>query len=171
MHKPDAELDALDLKILARYQRDTRAPAQSIGEQVGLSAAAVQRRLKQMRGAGVIVAEVAQLAPERVGYRTTCIVGVKLEREGHTENARFKNAMAQHRQVQQCYSVTGEVDFMPVVLARDIQDFEAFAHQMLYGDPNVKSFTTFVCLDRVKVGTATPIDPEDGDGDPPSRGR
>jgi Lrp/AsnC family transcriptional regulator, leucine-responsive regulatory protein len=160
MHKPDAELDALDLKILARYQRDTRAPAQAIGEAVGLSAAAVQRRLKQMRDTGVIVAEIAQLAPERVGYRTTCIVGVKLEREGRAENVRFKKAMAQHRQVQQCYAVTGEVDFMLVVLAHDIQDFEAFAQQMLYADANVKSFTTFVCLDRVKVGTTTPIDTE-----------
>jgi Lrp/AsnC family leucine-responsive transcriptional regulator len=162
MHKPDAELDALDLKILTRYQHDTRTPAQAIGEAVGLSAAAVQRRLKQMRDTGVIVAEVAQLAPERVGYRTTCIVGVRLEREGHTENVRFKKAMAQHRQVQQCYAVTGEVDFMLVVLAHDIQDFEAFAQQMLYTDANVKSFTTFVCLDRVKVGTTTPVDAEPG---------
>ncbi len=42
-------LDELDRKILARYQRDTRTPAQAIGSAVGLSAAAVQRRLKRMR--------------------------------------------------------------------------------------------------------------------------
>lgn len=152
-----ATLDALDRKILARYQRDTRIPAQAIGEHVGLSAAAVQRRLKRMREDGVIVAEVAQLAPEHVGYPTTCIVGVKLERETRAENTRFKTAMSKHAHVQQCYSVTGNVDFMLVVLARDIQDFEAFAEEALYSDANVKSFTTFVCLDRVKVGLATPI--------------
>jgi DNA-binding Lrp family transcriptional regulator len=157
-----AELDALDRKILARYQHDTRTPAQAIGAAVGLSAAAVQRRLKHMRATGVIVAEVAQIAPERVGYRTTCIVGVKLEREGRAENARFKKAMVQHRQVQQCYSVTGQVDFMLVVLARDVQGFEAFAQSALYSDPNVKSFTTFVCLDRIKAGALIPIDLDDG---------
>lgn len=161
MQKPDAELDSLDLKILARYQRDTRTPAQAIGEAVGLSAAAVQRRLKHMRDTGVILAEVAQIAPEHVGYPTTCIVGVRLEREGRAENARFKKAMALHRQVQQCYSVTGEVDFMLVVLARDMQDFEAFAQGALYNEANVKSFTTFVCLERVKVGASTPIDVEE----------
>jgi Lrp/AsnC family leucine-responsive transcriptional regulator len=155
MTKP--ELDALDVKILARYQRDVRMPAQRIGDAVGLSAAAVQRRIKRMRDAGVIVAEVAQLAPECVGYPTTCIVGVRLEREGRAENARFKHAMSQHRQVQQCYSVTGDVDFMLVVLAHDIQDFEAFAQDALYSELNVKAFTTFVCLDRVKVGTTIPI--------------
>ncbi|MEO8550708.1 MAG: Lrp/AsnC family transcriptional regulator [Kofleriaceae bacterium] len=157
MPKLDLDLDPLDLKILARHQRDTRVPARSIGKTIGLSAAAVQRRLKRMRDAGVIVAEVAQLAPECVGYPTTCIVGVRLEREGRAETTRFKLAMSRHPQVQQCYSVTGEVDFMLVVLARDMQDFEAFADESLYSDPNVKSFTTFVCLDRVKVGASTPI--------------
>jgi DNA-binding Lrp family transcriptional regulator len=159
MPRSNAELDALDLKILARYQHDTRTPAQAIGLAVGLSAAAVQRRLKQMRDTGVI-AEVAQITPARVGYPTTCVVGVTLEREGRAENARFKKAMVQHRLVQQCYSVTGEFDFMLVVLARDMQDFEAFADTTLYADANVKSFTTFVCLERVKVGASAPLDVE-----------
>lgn len=161
MPKP-AELDALDLKILARYQHDTRIPAQVIGKAVGLSAAAVQRRLKRMREDGVILAEVAHLAPARLGYPTTCIVGVRLEREGRIENARFKKAMSLHPQVQQCYGVTGDVDYMLVVLARDMQDFEAFAQAALYSDTNVKSFTTFVCLDRAKFGASTPIDLPDG---------
>jgi len=158
MTKNNADLDSFDLKILDRYQRDTRASAQSIGEAVGLSAAAVQRRLKAMREAGVIVAEIAQLAPERVGYPVTCVVGVRLERENLGENARFKKKMARHRQVQQCYAVTGELDYVLVVLARDMQHFEAFTQDALYDDPNVRGFTTFVSLDRVKVGTSTPID-------------
>src|SRR5438067_1040157 len=118
------DFDALDRKILALYQHDTRAPAESIGKAVGLSAAAVQRRLKRMREDGVIVAEIAQIAPERVGYPLTCIVGVRLEREGRAENRRFKEKMSRQRQVQQCYSVTGDVDYLLVVLARDIAQFE-----------------------------------------------
>lgn len=151
------KLDELDRKILVKYQRDTRTPAQAIGAAIGLSAAAVQRRLKRMREDGVIVGDVAQLAPEHVGFPTTCIVGVRLDREGRAENARFASRMTAHPQVQQCYSVTGDVDFMLVVLARDMADFEAFAQDALYADTNIRSFTTFVVLDRVKVGLATPI--------------
>jgi Lrp/AsnC family transcriptional regulator, leucine-responsive regulatory protein len=167
MPKPDADpanpadphdLDALDRKILDRYQGDTGTPAQQIGAAVGLSAAAVQRRLKRMRAAGVIAAEVAQLAPDRLGYPVTCIVGVRLERESRAENQRFKQRIARVPQVQQCYSVTGDVDYVLIVLARDMQDFEAFAERELYVDANVRSFTTFVSLDRVKVGTSVPID-------------
>lgn len=149
-------IDALDLKILARYQRNTQTPAQTIGKAVGLSAAAVQRRLKRMREDGTLT-EVAQVKPERVGFPTTCLVGVRLDREGKLENARFKQAMTKHACVQQCYSVTGDVDFMLVVLVRDMRDFEQFAEEALYADANVRSFTTFVCLDRVKVSMAVPL--------------
>jgi DNA-binding Lrp family transcriptional regulator len=152
------KLDALDRKILARYQSDTTIPAQTIGKAVGLSAAAVQRRIKRMRGEGVILAEVAEIAPERVGYPVTCIVGVRLEREGRVERARFKKAMAGEPQVQQCYLVTGDFDFMLIVLARDMKDFEAFGERALYSDSNVRGFTTFVSLERIKIGLATPIE-------------
>lgn len=46
MHKT-LELDRLDLRILERWQHDTRLAAQAIGDAVGLSAAAVQRRLER----------------------------------------------------------------------------------------------------------------------------
>jgi DNA-binding Lrp family transcriptional regulator len=157
MKKP--ELDDLDRKILDRYQHDTRAPAQAIGQAIGLSAAAVQRRIKRMRDDGVILAEVATVAPERVGYGLTCVVGVRLKHEGSAESRGFKAKMLRHRRVQQCYSVTGEVDYMLVVLSRDIRDFETFAQATLYSDDNVRTFTTFVVLDRVKFTTATPIEP------------
>ena len=157
MTKP--ELDDLDRKILDRYQHDTRTPAQVIGRAIGLSAAAVQRRIKRLRAAGVIVGEVAVVAPERVGYGLTCVVGVRLQREGSAENRQFKTRMLRHKRVQQCYSVTGDVDFMLVVLSRDVGDFERFAQATLYSDDNVRTFTTYVVLDRVKYTTTTPIEP------------
>jgi DNA-binding Lrp family transcriptional regulator len=152
------DLDLLDRKILARYQADTRVPAQKIGAAVGLSAAAVQRRLKRMREDGLIAEEVAALAPERLGYKVTCLVGVDLERERRSDIEAFKKRMAHFPRVQQCYYVTGDVDFMLVVLARDTQDYEAFTREAFLDDPNVTSFKTYVVLDRVKVGLTTPID-------------
>lgn len=149
-------LDALDLAILARYQHDTRVPAQDIGAAVGLSMAAVQRRLKRMRETGVIEAEVARVAPEAVGYPITCIVSVDLDREAIADMDRFKDRVRRYPQVQQCYYVTGQVDFILIVLARDMADYEAFTRDALLGDPNVRSFTTHVALDRVRVGTTTP---------------
>lgn len=67
-------LDSFDRQILALYQRNTRLPGEQIGAQVGLSAAAVQRRIKRMREAGVIQAEVAVLDCQQLGLGVTAIV-------------------------------------------------------------------------------------------------
>ncbi len=159
MPKTFPALDDLDLAILARYQHDTRVAAQDIGAAVGLSMAAVQRRLKRMRETGVIEAEVAQVAPAAVGYPITCIVGVDLEREALADMRRFTDRVRGFPQVQQCYYVTGQADFILVVLARDMADYEAFTREALLADANVRSFTTHVALDRIRVGTSTPLTP------------
>lgn len=154
--------DAFDLRILAHWQHDTRMPAESIGAAVGLSATAVQRRLKRMRECGIIAAEVALLAPGLLELPVTCIVGVDLEREGAAEIDQFKARMSACVEVQQCYYVTGPTDFVLVVLARSMEDYELFTRRMLLADPNVRSFTTNVVLDRVKVGMSVPIGTGEG---------
>src|SRR5262245_52632478 len=92
--KPRPELDHLDLAILERYQRDTQLAAGIIGRAVGLSAAAVQRRLKRMREGGVIERETAQLDPSALGITTTCVVHVQLVRDSEAELARFRAGAA-----------------------------------------------------------------------------
>ncbi|MEP7156177.1 MAG: Lrp/AsnC family transcriptional regulator [Betaproteobacteria bacterium] len=158
MQKNDAApLDSFDLKILETYQRDTRIPAEQIGSQVGLSPTAVQRRLKRLREIGVITGEVALLAPAMLDHAVTCVVGVDLEREGATELDRFKARMSACDQVQQCYYVTGDSDFILIVLSRDMAHYELFTRQMLLDDANVQSFTTHVVMDRVKAGMLVPM--------------
>jgi Lrp/AsnC family leucine-responsive transcriptional regulator len=154
MKKKTATLDPLDLRILARYQHDTQLPARTIGESVGLSTAAVQRRLKRMREAGIIEREVAQIAPSAVGVPLTCIVSVDLEREQARDLERFRRRMAACPEVQQCYYVTGEADFILIVLTPDMQSYDAFTRRTLLDDGNVRSFTTHVVLEPVKVGLA-----------------
>ncbi len=90
-------LDALDLRILERYQFDTRVPARAIGAAIGLSTAAVQRRLKRLRQIGVIQREVAELAPKALGLPVTCVVGVNPEKERAADIERFKRRMPRCR--------------------------------------------------------------------------
>ena len=154
---PTPPLDDFDLRILALYQRDTRTPAAAIGNAVGLSTAAVQRRLKRLRATGVIEAETARLSPKAVGFPVTCIVSVDLRDESAAALDRFKRRMGQWPQVQQCYYVTGQADFILVVLAGSMEAYEAFTRAALLSEENVQGFVTHVVMDRVKVGSEVPI--------------
>jgi DNA-binding Lrp family transcriptional regulator len=153
-------IDEFDRRILARYQSDTRHIAQSISEEVGLSAAAVQRRLKWMRTDGIIEQETATLNPHALGYPVTCLVGIDLLEERNEQIKFFKQAMLKQTQVQQCYYVTGEYDFILTVVCRDLQDYERFTQEVIMAEQNVRSFTTWVVMSKVKSGTALPLAPD-----------
>ena len=152
------DLDDLDRRILARYQQDTRVPAEAIGFEIGLSAAAVQRRLKRLREAGVIQAETAQLDRKALGLHLTAIVTVDLIDEGQAAIDRFRQRVCAQPEVQQCYATAGSVDYVLVLVLPDLPAYERFAREHLQGDANVHSFTTHVVLDTAKTGTALPLE-------------
>ena len=151
------KLDRFDLKILDIVQRDNRVTSDVLGERVGLSATAVQRRLKRLREDGVIEADVAVVAPKAVGQRVHMIVMVSLERERADIIDRFKRSIRTTPEVMNGYYVTGESDFLLVITARDMEDYEAFTRRFFYDNPDIKNFKTMVVMDRVKAGFELPL--------------
>ena len=150
-------LDALDRKILSIYQRDTRVPSERIGAEVGLSAAAVQRRLKRLRESGVVLAETALLDARKLGLGLTAIVNVDLIDESAHATRAFRDKLTARAEVQQCYGVTGATDYVLVVSVVDLAAYEAFCDACLLHDANVRSFTTHIVLDAAKRGGPLPI--------------
>ncbi len=144
-------------------QRDNRLTSDVLGERVGLSATAVQRRLKRLRATGVIEADVAVIAPRAVGQRLQMIVLVSLERERADIIDRFKASIRTTPNVMNGYYVTGDADFMLVVSVRDMEEYESFTRRFFYENPDIKNFKTMVVMDRVKTGFNLVLD-TDGAG-------
>ena len=147
-----AALDAFDLAILAILERDNTTPQRVIGEAVHLSAPAVQRRIRRMEAAGVIRANTAVVDPAQVGRAITILVAVDVESERADLLDAAKARFAAAPEVQQCYYVAGEADFILVMTVATMSDYEALTRRLFFADPNVKRFRTFVAMDRVKVG-------------------
>jgi len=152
-------VDALDRRILALYQRDVRQPAGRIGAAVGLSAAAVQRRLKRLREAGVIRAEVARLDAARVGLPVTCLVSLTLGAAATPRGqlARVKRELAAQPEVESCYHVTGALDFVLVVVTPSLERYTGFVRRVLEPNPHVARFDTHVVLETVKADGPLPL--------------
>lgn len=151
------DLDTFDKHLLQLLQKNNRMTASELGEIVGLSSSAVQRRLARLREEKIIEADVSIIAPAVAGLGITCVVDVVLE-EGHGKALeQFKSAMLQRSEVMQCYYVTGTYDFVMIVNAKDMQEYEAFTKQWLVNNPHLKHFYTHVVMDRVKVGHSIPI--------------
>jgi Lrp/AsnC family transcriptional regulator, leucine-responsive regulatory protein len=150
-------LDDLDRRILSRYQTDTRVTANAIGDTIGLSAAAVQRRIKRMREQGIIANEIAQIDAAAVGLPVTVVVHVDLERETLPLIDAFKAAMRAQPNVQQCWYTTGLTDFILIVRVTSMAAYEQFSRDVLLSNKNVAKFTSYVALTEVKSGLALSI--------------
>jgi Lrp/AsnC family leucine-responsive transcriptional regulator len=151
------ELDRFDLAILAILQRDNTVPQREIGQAVNLSAPAVQRRIRRMEQAGVIRANVAIVDPGRLGQPITVFVEVTLESERADLIDAAKRSFTATPEVQQCYYVTGEADFILVVLVPTMAAYEALTRRLFMADNNVRKFRSFITMDRVKVGLEVPL--------------
>jgi Lrp/AsnC family leucine-responsive transcriptional regulator len=152
-------MDSFDVKILNIVQRDNRLPTEKIADRVGLSPSAVQRRLKRLREDGIIEADVAVISPEAVGRTLTAIVGVIIDKERPLSLAlsQFKNLMLSTPEVMQCYDVTGEADFIVVITARDMQEYETISRKLFMENPNVRRYKTSLVVRRVKSDTIIPL--------------
>lgn len=136
-------------------QRDNRLTHNALGERVGLSPSAVRRRLARLRETGVITADVSLVAPRAAGE--TVIVGVRMEKESAASYAAFKARMRLCPEVTQCYSVSGEVDFILVVHIPDMERYDAWIAEHLLSDPDIARSTAHIVYSRVKYETALPV--------------
>jgi Lrp/AsnC family transcriptional regulator, leucine-responsive regulatory protein len=150
-------LDVLDRKILDQLQDDSSLPAEEIARRVGASRSSVQRRIQQLRDANLLERE-AVVSPALAGGFMTFIVEVELERERIDLLDDFRRSMRALPQVQQCYYVTGHTDFVVIVLAEDMKEYEKFSRQVFTENPNIRRFHTNVVVDRVKVSLKVPLD-------------
>lgn len=154
-------LDKLDRAILRRLQENGRETYDVIGEQVGLSASAVLRRVKRLEEAGVIARYVALVRPEAVGLGLTAYLNVRLEKhtETHKRNPMdlFRAAVQTWPEVVECAALTGEMDFLLQVLVQDMAHYSRFIMETLLKHPSVQDCKTSFVLDRVKTTTAVPV--------------
>ena len=157
MATPSA-LDRFDLAILDILQADNTTPQRAIAQAVNLSAPAVQRRIQRLKDSGVIRANVAVLDPVKVGKPLTIVLEVHLENERPDRTAPLRTRIAAEDAVQQCYSVTGEADYLLVVNVASMADYEALTRRLFEGDDNIKRFRTSVALASLKTGLRVPLD-------------
>jgi Lrp/AsnC family leucine-responsive transcriptional regulator len=151
-------LDQIDIRLLRAVQANNRLTSEELAELANLSPTACQRRMKRLRAAGVIEADVSIVSPRAVGRPVSMLVLVSLERERADIVDRFKAAIRSTTEVMIGFYVTGDADFVLVVTARDMEDYEQFTRRFFYENPDIKGFKTLVVMDRVKAGFSLPIE-------------
>lgn len=150
-------LDALDRQLLACLQRDNLQTADMLAEKVGRSPSAVARRLRRLRASGAVTADVALISEEAAGHPLSAIIHVQLERHVPQEGDRLRRRLVASPNVQLCLDIAGAFDILLLVVAADMDDYNAFTDTMLATHPAVRRLESTFVKKRVKATLAVPI--------------
>lgn len=154
----EAELDATDRRILAHLQQHGRVSNLELAEAVHLSPAQCHRRHRRLEERGLIRRYEARLDAARLGLGVMAYVHVTMERGHIREVMKFRDIVAGMSQVQECYAVTGDFDYVLKVVARDLKLLSDFLLKTLALLPGVNAVRSSICLDEVKCTGALPIE-------------
>ena len=150
-------LDALDRKIIAELQSNSRLSVQELAERVGLSASPCARRIRILEEAGVIQGYAAIIDQTKVGLPISVFVSIKLERQREDELDRFSQAVARWPEVVDCYLMTGQRDYLMRIVVRDLPAYEQFLKSKLTRLEGVASIETSFALGQVKRSETLPL--------------
>lgn len=154
MQKP---LDALDWRILDRLQKDGSETAAQIAEKVGLSQSPCWRRIQRLEEDGVIKRRVALLDRKAIGLNVLIFSHVKLEAHSGDRLTEFREAIRRIAEVQECFVLMGQVDFMLRIVTRDIEAYEQLFFEKLSKLPGVREINSMIAVSSVKETTELPL--------------
>jgi len=107
LHEHESPLDRLDHRLLALLQADSGQTLEALGDAIGLSPSAVQRRIARYRADRLLLRQVAVLDPGRFDGVVLATVFVTLEQESVALHRAFQERMRAAPEVQQCYDLAG----------------------------------------------------------------
>jgi Lrp/AsnC family leucine-responsive transcriptional regulator len=119
-------LDSKDISILRLLQENARITVKEISDKVHLSTTPVHERIKRMEESGVIkqYATLVDHAKVKKGLMVICYVS--LQHHSKNAGAKFIKHINDLNEVIECYSISGEFDFMLKVVAEDMNTYYDF---------------------------------------------
>ena len=126
--EPLGPLDPLDAAILRELTADARTSYADIGAVVSLSAPAVKRRVDRLRARGVVRGFTVRIDPAALGWATEAFV--ELFCHGSTSPSTMRAAVEGYPEVVSASTVTGDVDLVLQVRARDMRHLERVVERL-----------------------------------------
>ena len=151
-------LDRYDLALLDALQRDGNATNAALGESVHLSASQISRRLQRLADTGLIAGFAALLDPEAIGLGVIAFAHVILEHHGQARSEAFENAVAIMPEVMECFSVSGDADYLLRIVAPDLQAFSELMMKRVLRLPGVAHIKSNIALQKVKQTHVLPLE-------------
>jgi len=147
-------MDSIDAKILKRLSKNADATATSISESINLSVPAINKRIQKLKKDGMIRRFTVLTNGKNIGKPIMAFVllVVKASNQGET----FLDYVRGDDDILECFSVTGEYDYLIKVCAADMESLKNKLSQIKLHNGVVKSHTMISLLEQKFSPTILP---------------
>jgi len=146
-----AMLDRFDRLLLNIVQRDDSRTADSLAREVPLSASAIARRLRRLRGEGWIDRTIALLGPRLTRNRLRAFVTIQLsEHADRAGKIALEQRLLGSGAVQFCHEIAGPHDYVALFDCASIAEFNDAADSLLGASAAVRRYESHIVKRDVK---------------------
>ncbi|WP_174292928.1 Lrp/AsnC family transcriptional regulator [Sphingomonas bacterium] len=155
--KQSVHFDPVDLRILALVQEDATLSHAELAERAGTSAASCWRRIKALEARGVLGRTVRLVDPALIGRGVNVMCNIRMRSHAGDARQAFELFVADMPEVIECFSMSGEWDYLLRIVVADIESYNSLLMNTLLGHPSVAGGSSHFVLSTTKYTTALPI--------------
>ena len=149
-------LDDTDRKILSLLQQDATLSLDDIAAQVGASKTPVWNRIRKLREAGVIQAQVALLDPEALGLDACFFVLIRTSEHEADWQRKFLDVLRARPEVLEAHRLAGDIDYILKVRVKNARAYDQF-YQALISEVKIYNVTALLSMEEIKSTTLLPL--------------
>ncbi|NBV11247.1 MAG: Lrp/AsnC family transcriptional regulator [Chitinophagia bacterium] len=143
-------LDEKDLAILRLLQENARITVKEIADQIHLSTTPVHERIKRLEAGGVIKQYATLIDGTKVKKGLMVICYVSLNQHSKQSGGQFIKLINELPDVVECYSISGEFDFMLKIVTEDMNSYYNFHVNKLSQADNISQVQSVFIMGVVK---------------------
>jgi DNA-binding Lrp family transcriptional regulator len=152
------KLDSIDMRILSELQANGRITNVELSRRAKITAPPCLRRMRALEKAGYIKGYHADLDPKMLGFEVTGFVFVGLNSQADADLKKFEEQVRAWPTVRECHMLSGEVDFILKVVAKDLSTFQSFITDTLTAAKNVASVKSSLVIHPSKREPGVPLE-------------
>lgn len=143
-------LDEIDKTILRILQKDSKKTAKEIAGLLNLTISPVYERIRRLENQGFIKKYVAILDKKLINRSVSCLCQVSMQQHSEAFIEKFENQIQHLHEVQECYHMAGEVDFILKINVNSLDDYHEFVRYKLSKIENIGTLNTTFVLKEIK---------------------
>ncbi|MEE2524169.1 Lrp/AsnC family transcriptional regulator [Pseudarthrobacter sp. J75] len=150
-------MDSIDRSIIEELRSNARQTNQELADVVGLTPSPCLRRVKKLEDSGVIAGYTAMVDHRAAGLAVTAFVRLRLSSHAKATIALVEERLQAADNVQECFLMSGDCDYLLRVVAESLEDYERFIRSTLHGIEGIGSIDTSFAFGTVKTRAPIPF--------------